>query len=508
MRQVLSLALFHQRLHDGFADASSGACLIRVHKNQMPPSRAPGRFWRKNAEVSYHARMPWKADWWICKPALPIVGLACLALGLSACNQRSEGQANADRPAVDVEVIHPARVEVPRRVRMTGSLFGQEQATVAAKVSGRVQEIAKDVGDEAKPGDLVLRLDPTDFKLERDERKLALAQALAELGLQDMPAEGFDVNTLPAVDRARLQALNADARYERGRELFQQDPPLISEKDYADLQTARDVAVADQRVAVLVAEAMLAAARTLEAQLRIAEQQLAETEHIVPRGTITTSGAAANESDHTLSYVVSARMVSIGDLVQVGAPLFRLVDPDPIKLRAAVPERRAASIRVGQQAMVSTEARPISVPGRVSRINPAINPQTRTFEVEIIVPNADRALTPGAFARADVEIDRQAGVLVVPIESLSTFAGVTKLLIEKDGKLLDRPITVGERFASVVEVTAGLAGDEMIVRRPTPSMTGGIPARATQAQWTPEVSREAPAATTPTTTPPAGGGQS
>ena len=85
-----------------------------------------------------------------------------------------------------------------------------------------------------------------------------------------------------AVERARLQAENARARYERGRVLAERTPPLISVQDFADLKTAWEVAESNLRVERLDAEATLAEARTLQAQVRVAEQRVTDSVHRAP----------------------------------------------------------------------------------------------------------------------------------------------------------------------------------------------------------------------------------
>lgn len=405
---------------------------------------------------------------------------------VAGCGKSGQSdQQAAARPAEVVRIVAVQRASAPRHVRVTGTLFGQEETTVAAKVAGRMIEIVRDVGDQAAPGDLLARVDPTDFILERDERRLAARQALAELGLEALPQGDFDVQSLPTVQRASLQAENARLRFERGKQLQERDPPLISEQDFTDLRTAYEVAQADHRVAALTAEALLAEARVLAAQVRTAEQQVADTEHLVPHGSM--RAGEQGQAQEPLHYVVARRLVSVGDLVQVGTPLFRLVDMDPVKLRAAVPERRAATIRVGQSARLATEAHPEPVAARVSRISPAVDSRTRTFEVEILAPNPTGALNPGAFAGAEIHIGVEDNVILVPSSAIVSFAGVDKVYIVQDGKAVDRPVRLGERFSNEVEVVQGLDGQEWVVLDPPATLTGGTSVEATAVEWTPRI---------------------
>jgi len=359
-----------------------------------------------------------------------------------------------------------------RRVRATGTLEADEQTIVAAKVSGRVVGIFRDLGDTVAPSTPLLRIDPIDYELARDERARAIEQALAKLGLTQLTEAGFSVDSLPSVERARLQAANAKGRYERGRQLAERTPPLISEQDFADLRTTWEVAESDLRLERLTAESTLAEARQLHSQLRIAEQKLADTLHLTPEASITVASVGAIESPQ--GYEVAERMVSVGDFVQVGAPLFRLVDTDPIKLRAQIQERRIGAVRLGQRVTVRVEAYPEPFEGRVSRISPTVDPATRTFQAEVMLPNSDGRLRPGSFAVALLDIGEEE-VLTVPASAVVTFAGVTKLILVRDGKAAERVVELGERYPEFVEVVRGIELGDVVVQNPTGAITTGTP---------------------------------
>src|SRR5688572_29469954 len=83
-------------------------------------------------------------------PRALLLSLTILAAGIHAgCHRAASPAAKAPREAVKVSVISPEWRELPRSVRATGTLFGDEEATIAAKVAGRVIEIARDLGDSA-----------------------------------------------------------------------------------------------------------------------------------------------------------------------------------------------------------------------------------------------------------------------------------------------------------------------------------------------------------------------
>jgi multidrug efflux pump subunit AcrA (membrane-fusion protein) len=396
-------------------------------------------------------------------------------LPTSGCG-RDEATSSETPPEVTVSVTAAEKRELPRSIHVTGTLHGEEETTIAAKVAGRVVDVVRDLGDVASAGDPLVRVDPTDYELAKTEREGAFLEALARLGLDELPPDDFDVNHLPAVERAHLQAENAKARRDRAKVLADRKPPLISEQDFADIATAYEVAQSNMKVERLTAEATLAEARTLDAQVSIAQQSVNDTVHRAP-ATSPTEETAAMASGPTSPpsprvYEVAARMVTVGDYVQVGAPLLRLVDADPLKLRVPVTERRLGKVQKGQHVTVKVDAFSDTFPGEVVRVSPAVDTATRTFQVEILVPNPTRTLKPGSFATASIEIGREAA-LVLPKACVITFAGLSKVVLVRDGKVLEQVIEVGEDFDEVVEIRSGITTDDVVVKSPSAALTTG-----------------------------------
>jgi RND family efflux transporter MFP subunit len=403
--------------------------------------------------------------------ALSLAGFALLGACAPESREASVVAAQAaPREPLTLEFVSPLRARVTRTVRATGTLFGEEQATVSAKVPGRVAAFFHDVGDALAPDTPLVQLEKVDYELALNERRRAFEQSLARLGIDALPESDVDVEKLPAVERARLQAENGFARYERGRLLRVRTPPAMSEQDYLDLQTAWSVAKADHRIAQLNARAQLAEARAQKAQLDTAAQRLVDTLHVVP-------GAGRSGAQ----YSITARRVSVGDYVTVGAPLFDLLDTDPLELRVRVPERHVAHVETGRPVWIAVESFAERFEGSVVRINPAIDVRTRTFEVEIRVPNAAGKLRAGAFATAEVETAQVDEVLEVERESVAVFAGVHKVFTLNDGKAQERIVELGPVRAGRVEVTRGIEAGVRLVRRPPAGLATGVPIREAEA---------------------------
>ncbi|MGK2935388.1 MAG: efflux RND transporter periplasmic adaptor subunit [Gemmatimonadaceae bacterium] len=162
---------------------------------------------------------------------------------------------------------------------------------------------------------------------------------------------------------------------------------------------------------------------------------------------------------------VLTRHVEPGEHVARGAQLFTLVRNDVLELAAAVPERRASSITVGQ--LVRFDAGGRQFEGRVARFSPTIDPSTRALTVYIRVPNAGGQLKGGTFASGTVVSRTIAGALIVPIPAIRQLASGESFVYKIAGGVVEQPVvTVGvvNENAGVAQVLTGLAaGDRVIV---------------------------------------------
>ena len=140
------------------------------------------------------------------------------------------------------------------------------------------------------------------------------------------------------VERARLEALNAKSKYDRGLPLHARTPPLISDQDLADLKTAWDTA--RERAPGGGARGADRPRPGAHAQDRARRRGAADQGH------------RALAPDRTAVWLVGERHVAQGSYVAVGAPLYRLVDANPLRLRVRVPERKMEGIVAGKEALI------------------------------------------------------------------------------------------------------------------------------------------------------------
>jgi RND family efflux transporter MFP subunit len=161
---------------------------------------------------------------------------------------------------------------------------------------------------------------------------------------------------------------------------------------------------------------------------------------------------------------VAKRMVSVGEYVRPGTPMFALVADDRLILRGDVPERFSAELQVDQVVRVQVDAFPhVEFGGHLTRISPASNRENRSITVEALVDNSERELKPGFFANASIVTRADQEAMMVPQEALITFAGVTKVFVVAGDIAHERQVRTGSRTPEgLVEVIEGLRPDEAV----------------------------------------------
>lgn len=333
--------------------------------------------------------------------------------------------------------------EVQRKVEAVGTLRGFEEVTISAKTEGRVKRLLRDVSDRVKPGELLIEIDPTDYELAVRQAEKTLQVEMAKLGVQEPPGPNFDVKQLPAVQQAVARLDNAKLRVDR----VQAAGGAVSQEDTADKRADLRVAEAEYQNQIMMMKAGLATIQMKQEALAMSRQQLNDTKIYAA-----TPMLAVPLLQHGITYVITHRPVAEGSFVRVGTELCKLVIDQALKLRLPVPERYISEVKLGQEAAVFSVAYPTAFRGVVARINPAIEPATRTFEVEVVVPNLEMRLRPGGFARAHLLIKKQSDTVTVPLTALVTFAGITKIFVLENNTAREVVVTLGEQTDEWAEI--------------------------------------------------------
>jgi RND family efflux transporter MFP subunit len=163
--------------------------------------------------------------------------------------------------------------------------------------------------------------------------------------------------------------------------------------------------------------------------------------------------------------LIGRRFVDAGVQLSTANPVVTVVNIDTVKLVANVAERDVVKLQEGAVGEVVVDALPgRSYAGQVANVSPLLDPQTRTAEVEILIPNEDGQLRAEMFARVNLELASKTDVLRIPRQALvvrGEAQGVYR--IDDEGRAQFQIIQIGLSEANWVEVTAGLsAGDQVI----------------------------------------------
>lgn len=355
-----------------------------------------------------------------------------------------------------MRLISVEQGKVPRAVKVAGTLAAAEDVLTGFKVTGRVSELVVDLGSPVSKDQVLARLDPTDFRIRVEQSGAALRQARARLGLSpEGSADHVDLEQTAPVREAR--AVLDEARLQQDRTAKLLEKGFISKVDF-DAAVSR-LLVAEGRYQASIEEvrdrqALLAQRKS---ELALASQQLADTTLYAP-----------------FDGAVRDRKASVGEFLAAGTPVVALVRITPLRLKVAIPEREAAAIRIGQAVRVRIEGDGAEHSGRVVRVSPVLDEQNRTLTVEAEVENRQGRLRPGSSASAEILIDAEQQVVMAPASAIVSFAGIEKVIGEKEGRAVERRIRTGRRVGTRVEILEGLAPGEMIVAEPG-NLSGGQP---------------------------------
>ena len=175
-----------------------------------------------------------------------------------------------------------------------------------------------------------------------------------------------------------------------------------------------------------------------------------------------------------ISGVVTARNFENGDLF-ASMPILHIMQIDKLKVMANVSEQYFTSVKVGNKVTIEVDIYPgQQFEGEVSRINPAFDARTRTFSVEITIPNKTMELRPGMYARAIFNMGQRQSVMVLD-KAIQKQAGSSErfVYVIENGEAHYRFVTDGRRVGDKIEILEGVeAGEEVAVTSFTRLMNG------------------------------------
>jgi multidrug efflux pump subunit AcrA (membrane-fusion protein) len=372
----------------------------------------------------------------------PCLGLAVL-LGVlsSGCSKGEKVPARSAQETKTIKIEAVKTEAIRRNVEVVGTLAADDQVTISAEASGRVNRILADLGDRVTAGQVLVELDHEKLQYNADEQDAVRERALAKYGAAS-PDRLPPIERTPDVQKAAAELLQAKQSLDRAAELYKRQlvpKQLLDDADatYGAKQAAYDSSLQNARNLRADISASVASAKLADRQLRDASIRA------------------------PFNGFVEKRLVSLGQLVNVQTPVMSVVRVDPLRVTAEIPEALAPWVKVGQPVTLVVDAYPDkSFTATVSRISPSVSPQSRAFPFEALVPNPETLLKPGTFARVHLESSRVDQVLTLPYGALQYRYGVNRVFVVEGGQLAARELKVGERLGDRVEILTGVkAGD-------------------------------------------------
>jgi RND family efflux transporter MFP subunit len=403
-------------------------------------SEMPGKLWHPSGITI----------WAIFLAVIVISALAFFSGYLPLQKQRQIIAAEAhdqERALTRVEVMEVTRSSGKSAIELPGNIQAITEAPILARADGYIQRRLVDIGDPVRAG-----------------------QPLAEIEAPEMDEQIRQANA--ALQQARAAVDQAVANFERGK--ADEDLARVTAERWSALAVKgvvsrheNDRYQAEYRALVAARQALEKAVAVQKSNVAAAEANLARLDKI----------QSYRQVRAPFDGVITLRNVDVGALVNAGNTLlFRIAQNGTLRTYVNVPQSYASAVKVGQTATLSVS----NLPGRrftgtVARTANALDSASRTLLVEVHVPNPDRALLPGMFARVDLVSGSSQVPLRIPSDALiARGEGTEVAVVRADHTVHLQKIEVGRDYGDRLEVIGGLREGDMIIPNPTDVVREGL----------------------------------
>jgi RND family efflux transporter MFP subunit len=275
------------------------------------------------------------------------------------------------RPPMPVEFATVRRAPVAERVTIVGNLIGAATVEAVPRVNGRLETVHVRLGDRVRKGQPIAKIE--DREVREQVRQQEAAYKVSEATIRQREAD------------LKL----AETNLARNKTLLERE--LLPRQTYDDTEARHQAALA---------QLDLARAQFEQAKARLEELRINLSNTVI---------------SSPVDGFVGKRYLDPGASVSPNAPVASIVDISYVRMIANVVEKDVKRLQTGMNAQVEVDAFPgEKFTGRVGRLAPVFDPQTRTAEMEIEVPNTSFRLKPGMYARVQLTVAERANALAVP----------------------------------------------------------------------------------------------
>ncbi|MBV8069094.1 MAG: efflux RND transporter periplasmic adaptor subunit [Acidobacteriaceae bacterium] len=370
---------------------------------------------------------------------------ALLAAFLLSCNRQKPTLEQTPTPVrlSAVEMYTPERGE-----RYSASILPNRQVNLAFKVNGFVDSIyhvrgaggglrSIDIGDVVKQGTVLAQVRTKDYELQVSQAEGQLQQARQS-----------EQTARAQLQQAEASALDAQQNFDRADALFNEKS--LTKSDYDSAKANRDTTRAQVEAARSQVQASAGAVKTSQAALGTASLSVNDTSLLAP-----------------FTAVIVQRSVEIGTLAGPSIVAFVIADISLVKATFAVSDITVARLRKGSALSIYAEAFPTrQFRGIVSTVAAVADSSTRSFQVEVTIPNEDAVLRPGMIASLNVEGKPVTQpVAVAPLNAIvreSDESSKFAVVVVDNGVARRRPVCLGATYGNLIAVS-GVAPGERIV---------------------------------------------
>lgn len=385
---------------------------------------------------------------WIA--VLVVLVVAAYALFVSS-PKGGTSSAAAPTPAAVVDVTHGT---LANTLTVAGEFLPYQEVELHAKVAGYIRSINVDIGDKVKTGQVLAVLDVPELQAQVQGAQAGVRQTQAEI-----------VRATNDVVRAKANHTAVHAAALRLKQASQARAGLIAEQELDDAE-AKDQ---ESEAQVDAAESALSA---MQQRLGVSQAQQQQV----------TSMADYSRITAPFDGVITWRYADTGALIQAGtsnagsAPVVKIAQISTLRLRLPVPDDIAPFVRTGDTATIRIDALNRTLTGKVARTTDALDPATRTMQVEVDVPNRDGSLSPGMYAEVTMNVKRTGNALVVPVQAVVRDGPQpTVLVVNPQNRVEKRTVATGVATASRVEILSGLHDGEQVIVANQASFQPGEP---------------------------------
>jgi HlyD family secretion protein len=387
---------------------------------------------------------------------------ACLAACLigaclltSGCGKKSEEkEAEAPTPVTVETAVHGA---IDRVISADAVLYPINQANVTSKISAPIKRVLVNRGDHVTAGKLLMELEGADLHAAAEESKQQYETAQAAFQTVTGATVAEDRTKAESDVKSAEQGLEAAKRVYENRVTLQKEGALAAKL------------VDDARVAMVQAQSQYdTAKRHLDGLNRVSQQQAirsAQAQMDAAKAHYATAAAQVvyTEIRSPINGIVADRPLYPGEMPASGSPLLTIVDIHQIVARANLPVKEVAAIKVGVPARLKGPDG--DIPGKVTVVSPAVDPNTTTVEVWVQADNPGEKLKPGGTVRVSIIAETIQNTIVVPATALlnADDGGQKVMVVTSDNKARERRISVGVRQGARVQIISGLQEGEQVI---------------------------------------------